>query len=193
MSLPGFVEKTRGAEIPLYNCIACPGDRSLQLESIKRHCRLPSHKKNYERWLACQNNALNFMSFIDDPIAEPQADTVDSSNQIDDIAEVDSNPDHADREQQRQTLVDLWTKNHSRLFASPTASVHSSDDPEVDSRHSCDTEPCRSDDNQLENSEKSTPNVHPIKDANDGSWYPFSSLEVVVQSTKSVWVRIVLF
>ncbi|KAH9821274.1 hypothetical protein DFH28DRAFT_923682 [Melampsora americana] len=172
-----FVEKTRGAEIPLYHCIACPGDRSLQLESIKRHRRLPSHKKNYERWLARQNTASNFMSFIDDPIPDVQADTVESRHQIDEFAEVESDPDNADWAQRRQALVDLWTKNHSRLFASPTASVHSSEGPEDDDRHPSDTETCRGDDDQSHSSDNCTPKGHPLNDVNDASWYPFSSLE----------------
>ncbi|KAH9822526.1 hypothetical protein DFH28DRAFT_922817 [Melampsora americana] len=177
-----FVEKTRGAEIPLYECIACPGDRLLQLESIKRHRRLPTHKKNYVKWLACQNVASDFLSFIEDPGQPPevQADTSDSFNLIEDMPDLDPDPETSDRDQRRQTLLDLWTKNHSRLFASPAASVHSSEHTDDHSRHTSDTEGCHSNDDRSDTAEDCSPHDHPPKGADNGSWAPFSSLEVPV-------------
>ncbi|KAH9818447.1 hypothetical protein DFH28DRAFT_1152318 [Melampsora americana] len=169
--------------------MACPGKRTMKLESISRHCKGKKHPKNFEKWSANQITAVASPLFEDD-VATNSASSPTEASASDDhsalvdttmaTADLDSDPDHNQEDFRRRAIVDMWTRDYHHIFDLPgpgDESINNSEDEDIVDCRMSDNE---SDVNSKSSSDDSCDLIERTIETDPLSWAPFSSLEQMV-------------
>lgn len=162
-----------------YSCLACDGLRSLKVGSIRRHCQNESHLSNLKEWEARQNATASPI----EPVAidltlhphELDGDESDEVQEVDDMITtpiVDSNTNNENLDRP-QTLLDLWTRNHTAAFDPEAISVNNvnNDDASADDSD-------RGDEADFDEDKSSECELN--NNTDPSGWAPFTSLEQLV-------------
>ncbi|KAH9809084.1 hypothetical protein DFH28DRAFT_1225958 [Melampsora americana] len=184
-----FKEISDGQDDIVYHCMACPGKRTMKLESISRHCKGKKHPKNFEKWSANQITAVASPLFQDD-VATNSASSPTEASASDDhsalvdttmaTADLDSDPDHNQEDFRRRAIVDMWTCDYHHIFDLPgpgDESINNSEDEDIVDCRMSDNE---SDINSESSSDDSCDLIERTIETDPLSWAPFSSLEQMV-------------
>ncbi|KAH9819655.1 hypothetical protein DFH28DRAFT_1145759, partial [Melampsora americana] len=174
-----FAVLSHETDSTLFCCLACPGSRSMQVTRIRKHKMSASHRIHFRRWVADQDAAAaiqensNRNLLINDHHVQIDQENEDDTEHQANIVPIEL--DQEESEFQRRMIVDLWTKDHSKLFGSPVLSVNSSQDDIIGiiddiSNHS------GSGKGESEDSVDQKESQEKIQEDND-LWYPFSCLE----------------
>ncbi|KAH9812707.1 hypothetical protein DFH28DRAFT_1061525, partial [Melampsora americana] len=95
------------------------------------------------------------------------------------LVDLESDPDGLASEKRQRTLIELWTKDHTAMFRTPSHSVNSNEDRPIE-RHPDDHTNTSDDEDPISEHSEDQSQCEEGVDVDDSSWAPFSNLEQLV-------------